>query len=129
MKRVDPVVKQETLYILLFSLPLSALMQSAFLISGFWSISVLFGNLLGVAAAVTHFFLLGLTLQGAMGLSEDEVKVRMKRSQTFRTFLLFMVALIGHLLPVFHLAAVVIPFFFPRIAIAFRPLVDKKKNK
>ena len=128
MKQIDPVVKKETLYIFWFSLPLSCLMQSVFLILGYWSLSVLFGNLLGLFAAVFHFFLLGLTLQGALGLAEDEVKVRMKRSHSFRTFMLFMVALIGHVLPVFHLVAVVIPFFFPRIAIAFRPLVDRKKK-
>lgn len=128
LKKLDPTVKKETLYILSCSLIFSALMQSVFLVCGFWSLKVLFGNLLGVATAVLNFFLLGLTVQSAIELEEKEIKSRMKASQSLRNLMVFAVALIAYLLSdVFHLLAVVIPLFFPRLAIAIRPLVDRNR--
>ena len=35
---------------------------------------------------------------------------------------------VGVALPCFQSVAVVVPLFFPRIAIAFRPLLDKRKS-
>ena len=129
MKKLDPTVKKETLYILSCSLIFSALMQSVFLVCGFLSLKVLFGNLLGVATAVLNFFLLGLTVQSAIELEEKEIKSRMKASQSLRNLMVFAVALIAYLLSdVFHLLAVVIPLFFPRLAIAIRPLVDRNRK-
>ena len=129
MKKLDPTVRKETLYILSCSLIFSALMQSVFLICGFWSLRVLFGNLLGAAVAVLNFFLLGLTVQSVLNKEEKEIKARMKSSQSLRNLMLFAVALIAYLLSdVFHLLAVVIPFFFPRLAIAIRPLADRKQK-
>ena len=59
---------------------------------------------------------------------EKVIKARMKSSQSLRNLMLFAVALIAYLLSdVFHLLAVVIPFFFPRLAIAVRPLADRKR--
>ena len=127
MKRLDPTVRRETVYIALFTLIGSVLMQAIFLVIGCWNVTVLFGNLLGAAAAVANFLLLGITVQSALGKDVKEAQTRMKFSQMGRMLLLFAVALVGYLLPVFHTLAVVIPYLFPRVAIAIRPLIGKKK--
>ena len=43
-----------------------------------------------------------------------------------RTFMLFVVAAVGVLLPVFSTWTVLIPLFFPRIAIMIRPFWGNK---
>ena len=128
MKRIDKTVKKETLYIAAFVVIFSVLMQSVFLIIGKWDFEVLFGNVLGAAAAVGNFFLMGLTVQASLEKEEKEAKNIIKLSQSARLFLLFGVALAGYLIPVFNIIAVVIPFLFPRIAVMLRPLADKIKR-
>ncbi len=129
MKKIDATVKKETLYIFLFTLVLSALMQSVFLIIGKWNYTVLSGNLLGAFAATANFFIMGITVQKALGKDEKDAKNLMKLSQSLRMLMLFAVAIIGHLVPVFSLVAVVIPFVFPRIAVTLRALFIKKQSK
>ena len=126
MKRIDPTVIRETGFVLSVEAILSALMQSVFLILRQWSLPVLWGNLLGASAAVLHFFLLGLTVQAALGKEEKEARSLMRLSQSLRLLMLLAVALVGYLVPVFHLLAVVIPFLFPRIAVALRAFLIKK---
>ena len=127
MKKVDSTVKKETLYIFLFTVIFSVLMQSVYLVIGRWNLTVLWGNLLGVAAATGNFFLMGLTVQNALGKEEKDAKNLMKISQSLRMLMLFAVALVGYLVPFFNLVAVVIPFIFPRIAITLRALLIKKQ--
>ena len=126
MKKIDLTVLKETKYIALFSLILSMLMQSVFLIIGRWDYTVLLGNILGFSAAVGNFLLMGITVQNALVKSENDAKNLIKFSQTMRMLLLFGAAILGHLIPVFSLIAVVIPYIFPRIAILFRPLFIKE---
>ena len=126
MKKVDSTIIKETVYILAFTLIFSVLMQAVFLIIGKWNYTILLGNLLGGLAAVGNFFLMGLSVQSALGKDEKDAKSPMKVSQMLRTLLLFIVAVVGHVAPCFNLLAVVIPYIFPRIAIALRPLFEKK---
>lgn len=126
MKKIDPTVLREFGYISAFTVIFSVLMQSVFLIIGKWDYTVLLGNLLGAAAAVGNFLLLGITVQTALDKEEKDAKNLMKISQTGRMFMLFAVAMIGYLVPIFNVIAVVIPYLFPRIAIALRPLFMKK---
>lgn len=126
MKKIDSAVKRESLYILAATVILSALLQSVALIIKAWDYTVLFGNILGIAAAVGNFFLMGLSVQAALDKEEKEAKSIMKVSQSGRLFLLLIVALAAYLIPIFNIYATVIPFLFPRIAITFRPLLDKK---
>ncbi len=120
MKQLDATVKQETLFVAGFTTVLSVLLQAIFLIGGWWDYTVLLGNLLGAAAAVGNFLLLGLTVQTALGKDTDEIKKRIRLSQSLRMLLLFVVALIAYLVPVFHIVATVIPYLFPRIAVTIR---------
>ena len=127
MKKVDSTVLKESSYIAALTLVLSLLMQSVFLIAGMWDITVLLGNLLGIVAAVGNFFLMGITVQSALGREEKQIKNLMKLSQMGRMLLLFGVALIGYLVPLFNIIAVVVPFLFPRIAVTVRQLSIAKR--
>lgn len=128
MHKIDKTVIRETIYIAVFTLILSMLMQSIFLIIGKWNYTILLGNLLGYVADVLNFFLMGLTVQKAVGLSEDDAKTRVKFSQMLRLFMLAAFALVAGISKHFSLIAFVIPLIFPRIAVTFRPYFDKKNK-
>ncbi len=128
LKKIDSTVLKETAYVALVTLILSVLMQSVFLIAGKWDYTVLLGNLLGGLAAVGNFFIMGLTVQSALGMDVKDAKSRMKLSQMLRTLLMFIVAVIGYVVPVFSLLAVVIPYLFPRIAVTLRAFSVKKQG-
>lgn len=125
MKKIDPTVLRETSYIAAVCAVLSLLMQSVFLIIGKWDYTVLLGNLLGLLAAVGNFFLMGLTVQSALGKEEKEARRTVKMSQSLRLLMMFAVAIVGYLLSVFNTIAMIIPFLFPRIAVALRPAIKK----
>ena len=129
MKKIDPTVLKETVYITAFTIIFSILMQSVFLIIGKWDYTVLLGTLLGIIATILNFFLMGLTVQNALSKEEKDAKNIMKLSQSGRLFMMFAFALIGYLVPVFNAISVVVPFLFPRIAIMLRPLFDKRGDK
>ena len=132
MKKIDPTVKKETLYILLWTVILSFLMQAVFILIGKWNVSVLLGNLLGGAAAVGNFFVMGLTVQSALEKEEKEAKNLMKLSQSLRLFGLIAVVAAAYLLTKYvsvieiNIIALVIPYLFPRVAMAIRTLTLKK---
>lgn len=128
MKKVDKTVLKETKYIASFVLFFSVLMQAVFLIIRQWDYTVLLGNLLGGAAAVGNFFLMGLTVQAAVKKGEKQAQNTMKLSQSGRLLLLAAAAALAVLLPCFNIWAGLIPLFFPRIAVAFRPLFLKKEQ-
>ena len=127
MKKIDPTVIKETGYIAALVFIFSLLLQSVFLIIGKWDYTILTGNLLGFCAAVGNFFLMGLSVQSSLNKDEKDAKSLMKLSQSLRLLLIFIIVVIGYLLPVFNTIAVVIPLLFPRIAVALRPLFAKNK--
>ena len=126
MKKIDPIVLKETIYIFAFTVIFSMLMQAVFLIVKAWNYTVLLGNILGIIAATLNFLLMGITVQNAVTKDEKNAKNLMKLSQTGRLFMMFGFALVGYLVPVFNAIAVVVPFLFPRIAIMLRPFFTKK---
>lgn len=128
MKKIDKTVLSETAYIGVFSLIFSAIMQAVYLIIGKWDYTVLLGNLMGCIAAVGNFFFMGLTIQNALGKDEKQVRNAVRLSLTLRMLILAVFVGLGVLLDCFNTIAVIIPFAFPRIAIAFRPLYDKKHS-
>ncbi len=129
MQKIDKIVLKETLYIAAWVIIFSFLMQAVFLITGWWSLPVLFGNILGGAAAVLNFLFMGITVQIAVSKEEKEAKQTMKTSATARNFFVFLVAVLGVVLEVFNTLAVLIPLFFPRFAIMLRPLFDKASDR
>lgn len=126
--KIDKTVMRETKYIAAWVIILSLIMQAVFLIIGRWDYKVLLGNLFSGVMAVVNFLLMGITVQKAIEKDEKEAKTAMRLSQSLRTLMLFAVLVLGLTLPCFNGAAAVIPMFFPRIAIALRPIWDKKVN-
>lgn len=129
MSRIDPTVKKETGYIAGWVLLLSAVMELVFLLTGHMDYTVPLGNLLGGVAAILNFFLMGWTIQRAVGLDEKAAAAKLKLSQLLRMLMLVVLCFVGIALNCFHTVAVIVPLFFPRIGVAFRPLFDKKDGQ
>lgn len=130
MVKPEKAVRRNTLYIAVFTLILSVLMQSVFLITGFWDLTVLWGNLYGAAVAIGNFFLMGLTVQRAVTKEEKEARNLVRVSQMARMFgmllLVLAAVIIDKYADVFHLLSIVIPLLFPRAAVAFFPFFQRK---
>ncbi len=124
MKKPDETVVRETIYIASWTLILSAVLESVFLITGLWKPDVLFGNLLSAAGAVLNFFLMGLSVQNALDKEEKDASQLMRFSQSMRMFMLLAIGALGVLF--FDPVASIVPLFFPRIAVMFRPLFGNK---
>ena len=155
MFKVQPTVRQETSKIAAGTLILSVVMILVFLLLGRFDITVLLGALLGSAAAIGNFFLLGLSVQMAAekmngvrfpsyeeaeaDLEDGEelappvspelqqAKRSMQLSYSGRLFLLAIVGILGLTLPCFHAVATVVPFLFPRIVIFLNGMLNKKE--
>lgn len=127
MQRVDKTVAKETAYIAATTFVMSVIMQVVFVVIKHWDYTILLGNLLGFVAAVLNFFLMGLTVQKAVEMSEEDAKKRVKLSQSLRLMMLGVFMLLAGVFECFSLITCVIPMLFPRIAIMARPLFDKKK--
>ena len=125
LNKVDPTVRKETGFIAGFVLVGSLAMEAVYLLLGAWTLPVLLGNLLGGLTAVLNFFLMGLTVQSAVDKPQDEARTAMKASQALRSVMLLAVLAAGAAAPCFHLIAAIVPLFFPRIAIALRPLWER----
>jgi uncharacterized membrane protein len=128
MRKIDKTVKKESLYVALWVLVLSVIMQSVFLVIGKWDYTVLLGNIYSYVLSVANFFFMALGVQRAMEKDPDDAKKSMRASSSGRMLGLFIVAVIGVVLDCFHTVAVLVPMLFPRIAIAIRPLWDKKMS-
>ena len=126
MKKIDETVLKETKYIAAWIFIFSVLMQAVFLVISEWNYTVLLGNILSAVFSVLNFFLMGLTVQKTLDKDEKEAKTLVKVSQLYRSLMILVVTVIGVALPCFNTVAVIVPVFFPRIAIAMRPLFDKK---
>ena len=126
---MDPAVKKETGYITVWVLLLSLLMEAVFLLIRQWDFSVLFGNLGGAVLAVGNFFLLAWVVSRAVDKGKpEEAATRVKATATLR--LLGVGALCALLIGVFktNVFATLIPLLFPRVGIAFRPMLDRKRG-
>ena len=129
MKKIEPTIIKETLYILVCVVILSVLMEAVFLFIRRWDYTVLLGNLLTGFAVTLNFFLMGLGVQKALGKDEKEAKKIIRLSQAYRYLILIVFLVIGVVFSCFNNWAVFVPVVFPRIAIAIRPLFNKKKGE
>lgn len=131
MKKLDKTVKKETIYIGIWVLGLSIIMEAVFLLilKDKYNYTVILGNLIGAIASIGNFLLLGITLQKIVDKDKDRVKTSMRFSQGYRLILMAVIIIGGVLLDkylhVVNMWAVIIPLIFPRIAILFRPLFNK----
>ena len=128
MIKPEKAVIDTTRYIAVVTLILSVLMHAVFLIAGRWDLTVLWGSLLGAAVAVLNFFLRGLTIQKAVTKEEKEAKDTIRLSYTLRTALMVVTGVLGATVPFLHILATLIPLLFPRVAVFFFPLTQKKEG-
>lgn len=127
MKKTDPVVRKETIYITVWTVVMSLFIHSVYLILKRWDYTVLTGNILGIVLAVLNFFLLGRTVQSALSKEGKDAQNAMKVSQMLRYLMVIVaIALAAVFKQHISVIAAAVPLIFPRIAIAFRPLFNKK---
>ncbi len=128
MIKPNATVKNETRYIALFCVILSIVMQIVFIAFGKWTYKVILGNILSLMVAILNFFVMGLTVQRAVCLEESDARRLMRSSQNLRNAGIFIAVVIGVVAPCFNTVAVIVPVFFPRIAVSFRPLIKDRKE-
>ncbi len=129
MIKANSTVKKETQYIAFFSIALSLLMQVVFLLLKRWDYTVLLGNLLSLAVAILNFYFMGISVQKAVTIDVADAKKVIRASQSARNAAIFVAVAIGVVAPCFNTVAVIVPVFFPRIAVSFRPLFAKNDEK
>ena len=129
MAKLDPVVRKETAYAATWVAALSLVMEAVFLILKKWSGGVLAGNMIGAGAAVGNYLLLGITVAKAAGGPPEKVAMKVRSSMTARMLGQAAVCAIAVGLLKTNVYATVLPLLFPRIGIAFRPMIDRKRGK
>lgn len=122
MIQANQTVWKETGYIAAWIGILSLVMQVVFIIASKWNYTVLLGNIWGAAIMILNFFFMGISVQKAVAADEKEAKKIMQLSHSLRTLSVFALVVVGVVLPWFSTIATICPLFFPRIAIALRPL-------
>ena len=129
MAGLDPAVKKETAYIAFWVISLSLVMQAVFLLIGRWELPVLWGNLIGAAAAVGNHFLLGVTVQKALATGQkDRAMLKVRSSMTMRMLGIAAVCAAAVGLLKTNVFATLIPLLFPGIGLKLRPLSDRKRG-
>ena len=119
--KIQQAPRRETLHIAEGTLIFAAVLNLVFWLLGHWALPVLWGSLLGSAAAVLNFFLLGLAIQklAASADGEDEKRARaaFQFSYSMRMLAMLVIVAVAVSLPYFQWAATVIPLLFPRLTI------------
>ena len=128
MEKCSAVILKETKFIFVWEIILSLPMQALFFILGEWDYTVLLGNTLSGVVAVLNFFLMGIAVRKAVGEKENDARKVITASRLIRLLMILILLVIGVTISAFHFWAMIPPLLFPRIAIAFRPLFDKKKT-
>lgn len=123
--KLNETVKKETAFVLGFTVVLCAILQSLYLILGFFSVRALIGTGISWLLAGVNFLLTAITVQRAVEGSEENAQKRIKASQSLRSVMILAVLvvsilLLGQDIPV--ILALVIPLLFPRIAATVRML-------
>ena len=129
MAKLDPVVRKETAYAATWVAALSLVMEVAFLVLKRWSGAVLAGNLIGAGAAVGNYLLLGITVAKAAGGPPEKVAMKVRSSMTARMLGQAVICAIAVGILKTNVYATILPLLFPRIGIAFRPMIDRKRGK
>ncbi len=129
MKQLDPTVKKETLYVLAGETILTALMMAVYLVLGRFDLKVLFGALVGAATAVINFFAMGLTIQKALSMQEEDHAKLMRASQSMRLLVIALVVIVCLAIAKLDVIATLIPLIFPRIVVFVRGFMIAKEDK
>ena len=123
--KLNETVKKETVFVLGFTVVLCAILQSLYLICGFFSVRALIATGIAWLLSGINFLLTALTVQKAVEDEQDTAQKRMKASQSLRSVMILAVLIVSILLLGQELSivlALAIPMFFPRIAAMVRML-------
>ena len=120
--KLSPSVKKETGHIALGVLIGSAVMVLVFWLLKRLDVTVLLGAVLGSAAAVGNFLVMGIDCQRAME-DPDRAKRIVQQSYTKRMLAMVVVMILGFVVPFLHPVAVLIPFLLPGITIRVMQLL------
>lgn len=126
--KINPTVLKETGRVAAGVLLGAAVMLVVFALLHRLDYTVVLGALLGSAAAVANFFIMGLMLQKALD-DPDRTKAIVQRSYTLRMLGMIAVMIVGFAAPCFHVVAVVIPFLLPGITIQAMRLLGLYKPR
>lgn len=130
MVKPQKAVIDNTVYVGAVTLILSVLMQAVFLIIGRWDIKVLFGNILGLVAAVANFFAMAMTVQTAVDKDEKKARAYVKISHTVRFACLIIIAAVGCAIKsVFDPLALLLPLLFPQVGVMLYPVLKHKSKE
>lgn len=125
MSNVQPVIKQETRNVAIYCAIGAALM---FLVFFIWhsiypdkvpfDYTVFLGGIGGSLVALLNFFLMGLTVQKAVTLTDKEqARKILKFSYTRRFFIQIIWCVIAIFVPCFQMIAGIVPLLFPSLGI------------
>jgi len=134
LENVQPAVKKETKNVLIYSVVGTVLMWLAF-----WGLhmmqperipfdyAVILGGIGGCLITVLNFFLMGLTVQKIVELTDqDEAKRRMRASYSQRMLMQSLWVIAAIVAPCFNAVAGIIPLFFPGVGIKVTALFRKQ---
>lgn len=123
--KMNETVKKECTFVGGFTLVLCTILQSIYLISGYFSVAALIGTFISWVLSTFNFFLTAYTVQKAVEDSEENAQKRIKASQSLRSVMILAVLIVSILLLGQELSvilALVIPLLFVRIAVTVRML-------
>ena len=126
MRKIDPIVRQETGYVALWVLAGCLLLQGVCLVVGWWSLKVLFGALLGGTTAVGNFLLMGLMVQKAVTQEPKQARNTVRMSQGLRLLMQGLMLVLGAIF--LNIWTTAIPLLIPRIAVTVREWLHAKRN-
>ena len=126
--KLDPVVKKETLILIIGESLLTALMLVVFLLLRRFYAAVLIGALVGAALAIGNFFAMCLMIQKAIA-SEEGDRAKMVRASHSTRLMVMALALVV-CLAVFKLdvLATLIPLLFPTVIQFIRGFTIKNED-
>ena len=135
IKPQDAVIK-ETVHIAIGTAVMSAIMVIVFVLVGQFSLSVVWGALTGLIAAVGNFFLMAMNIQRVTTeldpANEDamkQAKAKMKVSYSVRLLLMAVIIVLSIKLIGSNWIAAMLPLFFPRVTILIMQIIAKLKPK
>ena len=114
-------IKKLSIYVLV----MTVIMVGVFAACGYFDMSVIYGAILGYAAAMANFILLAITLSKSLGKAEHATRT-MGLSYVLRMIMIAAAVMIAITSPFFNYVAAVIPLVFPRFAIMIMNLRKKK---
>jgi hypothetical protein len=135
--KLQPAVKKETGRILVGTSICTVVMLAVFFAlnkvmpeSVPFGISEIVSGIIGCAAAVGNFFIMGVSVQKVVNAAnEDTARRAMTVSFRYRTLMQLIWAIIAIVVPFFNGAAGIIPLFFPSILIKGMGIVSGKKSR